>query len=264
MEMRVVGVDRQSDVVVEDVRLEDAPAAVLEAYRVRPTTAPAAGAGPGVVWAHWFDPEAPDGDRGQFLDEARDLAALGVTSLLPQGRFPWSLAPSGAAADRAAVEAEVQRLLLGLDVLGTDASIDAGRLALVGHDFGGMTAIVAAASGGLRLRGLVVIAATARWGDWFLPFWPIADDRIDYLRALRPLDPVERIGEVRAERVLLQMARQDFFIAPMTGLELQRAAPAGGRLEPYDDDHAMRSPVARDHRRAFLLEALGLPGDGGD
>ena len=73
----------------------------------------------------------------------------------------------------------------------------------------------------------MLIAATPRWADWFLPFWPIPDDRIDYLRALRPLDPIERIGSVGDAEVLFQFGRRDFFIAPMTGLEFRGAAPDG-------------------------------------
>ena len=182
-----------------------------------------------------------DNDRTQFLDEAAELAGRGRhVCLLPQGRFPWSDAPDRAAADRAAIEAEVGRLHAGLDLLAA-RSVDRRGLALVGHDFGGMLAAVAAPDVAASGRSCI-IAATPRWGDWFLPFWAIADDRIDYLRALRPLDPIERIGEVGDGRVLFQFGRRDFFIAPMTGLEFHAAAPAGSELLSYDAGHAMRRP----------------------
>ena len=223
---------------------------------------PAAPSGAAVLAWHWLDTEAPDGDRTQFLDEAVELAGLGVTSLLPQGRFPWSIAPSTAAADAAAIEAEVDRLLVGLELLAAAPGVDAGRIGLVGHDFGGMLATVAA-SRRPGLRGLVVIAATPRWGDWLLPFWPIADDRIDYLRALRPLDPIELVGRVAPTPVLFQFGRQDFFIATMTGLEFRAAAAEGTELLPYDDDHGMRRPEVRADRRAFLARVLELAEGGG-
>lgn len=111
------------------------------------------------------------------------------------------------------------------------------------------------------LRALVLIAATPRWGDWFLPFWPLPDDRLDYLRALRSLDAIERIGMVGAAGptdVLFQFGRGDFSIAAMTGLEFRAAAPAGSRLLAYDDGHAMRDPQVRADRLAFLRRALGL------
>ena len=258
MDVRSVGSEQRGEALVEDLVIDpgggDPP---IEAFLAGPATPAPRDTGAGVLFAHWFDPEAPDGDRTQFLEEAVGLARDGVTSVLPQGRFPWSVAPSGAAADTAAIETEVRRLRTCLDVLAGRPTVDPARLAVVGHDFGGMAAVVAAGEGP-RLRGLVVVAATPRWGDWFLPFWPIPDDRIDYLRALRPLDPVERIGQVRADRVLLQVARADFYIAPMSGLELRRAGPEGTRLESYESDHAMREPAIRDDRRRFLEAVLGL------
>ena len=246
--------------VVEDVTFDGPDGLAVEAYLVRPTGADHPTPGPAILAWHWLDTEAPDGDRTQFLDEAVTWAGLGITSLLPQGRFPWHDAPSGAVADHAAIRAEVARLRVGLALLAADPAVDAERRALVGHDFGGMLAAVAAAEErDPGLRGLVVVAATPRWGDWFLPFWPIADDRIDYLGALRALDPIERIGEVAPAAVLLQFGRSDFYIAPMSGLELRRAAPEGSELLAYDADHAMRLPEIRADRLAFLARVLGLP-----
>jgi hypothetical protein len=155
------------------------------------------------------------------VDEACELAADGVVSLLPQGRFPWAGDPSGGAADVAAIEAEVGRLRSGLDLLAGDPTIDPSRL---------------------------------RSGD-------IADDRIDCLRTLRSVDPIERIGEAAPAAVLFQFARSDFYIAPMTGLEFRSAAAEDTELLSYDDaDHAMRLPGIRADRRAFLQRHLDLTG----
>jgi dienelactone hydrolase len=250
--------ERRDGALIQDVRYPGVDGEEVAAFLVRPEVPP----GDGRRWAgvlawHWFDTEAPDGDRTQFRDEVVELAALGVVSLLPQGRFPWSGPPTGSTADAAAIRGEVARLRRGLDLLAADEDVDPSRLGLIGHDFGGMLATVAAAEEE-RLRALVVIAATPRWGDWFLPFWPIAEDRIDYLRAIRPLDPIERIGEAAPAAVLFQFGRRDFFIAPMTGLEFRGAAPDGTELEAYDAEHDMRSPEIRADRRAFLVRHLGL------
>ena len=243
---------------IDDITYPGPDGEPVVAYLIRPADA-VPGPRPAVLAWHWLDTEAPDGDRTQFVDEAVALAGHGVTSLLPQGRFPWRDAPTTAAADIAAIEAEVDRLHLGLDLLSGLPGVDATRLAIVGHDFGGMLATVATARRP-GLRALVVIAATPRWGDWFLPFWPIADDRIDYLRALRPLDPIERIGDVAPTPVLFQFGRQDFFIAAMTGLEFRRAAADDAELNAYDEDHGMRGAQVRADRLAFLARHLDLPG----
>jgi dienelactone hydrolase len=144
-----------------------------------------------------------------------------------------------------------------LDVLHDRPDVDPARLGIVGHDFGGMLALVAAAEDD-RVKAVVAIAATPRWGDWFLTFWPISDDRIDYLRALRPLDPVERIGKVARAPILLQFAERDYYIALMSARELQRAAPEGAELRTYDAGHDMRLPAIRSDRRAFLTRTLGI------
>jgi dienelactone hydrolase len=230
----------------------------LEAYLDHRRTGAAR---PGSAW-HWLDSEAPDGNRSQFLDEAAGLAAAGLVSLLPQGRFPWVDAPDNAAADSAAIGAEVARLRAGLDLLAARSDVDPDRLAVVGHDFGGMLAVAAAAEEA-RLRAVVVIAATPRWGDWFLPFWQIADDRIDYLRAMRPLDPIERVRDAGSTALLFQFAERDFYIALMSAREFARAAPKGAELRTYDTGHDMRLPEIAADRRAFLERVLAIPASDG-
>ena len=107
-----------------------------------------------------------------------------------------------------------------------------------------------------RIAAAVLIAATPRWGDWFLPFWQIAGDRHDYLRALAPLDPISRVGAIAPRPVLFQFARNDFFIAGMTGLEFNGAAGDPKELHAYDADHGMRDPQAALDRAAFLRVIL--------
>ena len=234
---------------VHDVTVEDA-----EAFLVEPVDG---GSGSGILFLHWFDTQAPDGNRAQFLEEARDLASShGVISVLPQGRFPWSEPPTDAVADARRIRAEVERHRAALDVLAARDDVEAGRIGLVGHDFGAMHGVALAADDP-RIAATVLIAATPRWGDWFLPFWPIAGDRWDYLRALATLDPISRIADLAPRPICLQFARNDFYIAPMAGLELHRAAGEPREMHDYDADHAVRDPQAAVDRAAFLGRHLG-------
>jgi dienelactone hydrolase len=250
----------EHDVAVEDLTFgaDDA----VEAYLVRPAGRPASGGNPGLVLWHWLDTEAPDGNRTEFLAEAQALAGRGVVSLLPQGRFPWRIDPSGSAHDTREVGAEVARFLAGVDLLVEAGGVDPDRLAVVGHDFGGMLAILAAASDA-RIKGVVAMAPTPRWADWFLPFWAIAEDRIDYLAAMRRLDPVERIAAVSPRPILLQLANRDFYVPPMAGFELRRAAGEQGAVElkRYDAEHDLRHPDAAPDRAAFLAGVLRVPAE---
>ena len=157
--------------IVEDIRYDGGAGAPgeVEAYLVSPADGASRDPGTcaGIILWHWLETRSPDGNRTQFLEEAGELATAGATSLLPQGRFPWTVDPTGSAADIGEIEREVARLRAGLDVLATRQEVDPARLAVVGHDFGGMLAILAAAKD-RRVRSLVVIAATPRWSDWFI------------------------------------------------------------------------------------------------
>ena len=181
----------------------------------------------------------------------------GTVSILPQGRFPWSSAPTDAQTDAERIRAEVERHRAALDLLAARDDVAEGRIGLVGHDFGAMHGVVLAAEDP-RVVAVVMIAATPRWGDWFLPFWPIAGDRWEYLRALAPLDPIRRIGDLAPRPVCLQFARNDFFIAAMTGLELHGSAGEPKEMHAYDADHGVRNPQAALDRTAFLGLHLGL------
>ena len=236
--------------LVHDVRIAD-----TDAFLVEPRER---GRGPAVLFLHWFDTEAPDGNRTQFLDEASQLAAdHGVVSVLPQGRFPWEAPPTDARADADRIRAEVERHRAAVDVLAERADVSDGRIAIVGHDFGGMHGVVLAAEEP-RIASVVAIAITPRWGDWFLPFWPIGGDRFEYLRTLAPVDPITCIGQIAPRPVCLQFARTDYLIAPMTAGELHRSAGEPKELHDYDADHGVRDPQARADRQAFLRRTLGL------
>jgi len=229
----------------DEIELDD-----IEAYLVRPV-GPIVGV---VLFLHWFD-EAPNANRSQFLDEARALAELGVTSLLPQLTFPWRSPPTDTANDLRRIDEEMGRLESACErLLGSDG-VDDSRLIVVGHDFGAMHGM--GLLGKVELAGAVFIAATPRWSDWFLRFWPIDSDRWDYMRSLHPLDPVVTIEEARCP-LLFQYGKADFYIAPMTGLELFEAAPEPKELKTYEAGHAMDLPQIRLDRSAFIEQALAL------
>lgn len=252
----IAGTDDHDGVLVRDIRL-DAPAGdTIEVFLIEPAVIDARSPRPGILFAHWFDTEAPNGNRTEFVDEAVDWARRHrAAAILPQLTFPWSGDPTGSAADGERIVAEVTRLRRCLDLLAARPAVDAGRIAVVGHDFGGMHAILLGPVD-RRAAAYVLIAAVPRWGDWFLPFWIIDEDRVDYLRGMRPFDPIEHIGKVAPARVLLQFGERDFFIAPMTGLELRRAGGDGVELKAYEAEHDMAVPDALADRTAFLEEVL--------
>lgn len=225
--------------------------AAVEAYVVEPADARARA---GILFLHWLGEHRSD--RTQFLSEARSLAPLGVRSVLPAGRLPWVPDPVDAETDVANIEIDQRRLSAALD--GLAAGLPKGApIAIVGHDFGAMHGLLLAARHPKRFRAVVVVAATPRWGDWFLRFWTVSGDRFEYLRRLAPLDPIEAARSLRAS-TLWQFSERDYFIAPMSAVELARAAPGEPAIEWYQADHAMRSAKARAARQTFLVRELGL------
>lgn len=236
---------------VHDIRVADR----AEAYLVEPIKA---GRGAGILFLHWFDTEAPDGNRTQFLEEAVALARdHGVVSVLPQGRFPWSADPVDAESDSARIRSELETNRACVELLAARGDVEPGRIGLVGHDFGAMHGTVLAAREP-RIAGVVLIAATPRWADWFLPFWRVAGDRHHYMRALAPLDPIANVAAIAPRPVCFQFARNDFFIAGMTGREFERAAADPKELHAYDTDHGVHDAQAAADRIAFLGTAIGL------
>jgi dienelactone hydrolase len=258
----IVGAETRDGVLIRDIRLAPPPggdaAAPIEAYLVEPEILDARTSRPGLLFAHWFDTDAPNGNRTEYLDEAADWARRHrAAAILPQLTFPWAGDPTGSAADAERIVAEVTRLRRCLDLVLARPAVDPARLGVVGHDFGGMHAALLATVD-RRPLAYVLVAAVPRWGDWFLPFWPIAEDRIDYLRALAPLDPIEHVRAAAPARILFQFGQNDFYIAPMTGREFARAAGEIAELKAYHSEHEMALPEIVVDRAIFLERELSV------
>ena len=241
---------RTGGAVIDDVALELEGADPVEAFVVQPV---AAAPRAGVLFVHWLGEH--HNDRTQFLPEAIALAGKGVRSILPAGRLPWLTPPTDAETDAANLELEGRRIERVFAELASGLPKRA-PIAMVGHDFGAMHGLGLLARQP-RFAAAVLIAGVPRWADWFLPFWPIAGDPIEYRRRLGPFDPIAAIPSTKAE-LLFQFSRRDFYIAPMTARELARAAGRDVGLEWYEADHAMRSAKARASRAAFLERVLRL------
>jgi len=249
-----VAAETRGPAVVEDVIVAGPGIGEVEAYLVRPAD-PIATRGAGIAWWHWLDTEAPDGNRTEFLDEAIEWAGRGTVSILPQGRFPWRQAPDNSSADTTAIAEEVLRLRRCLDVLAGRSDVDGSKLAVVGHDYGAMFGLLAMAFDE-RPRGGVALAVPPRWGDWNLAFWRIEEDRVDYLRALRPFDPVEHVASIAPRPLLFQSAENDFYLPLMAAFEYRRAAGETADFKHYPGGHDLKVEAARDDRRAFLERLL--------
>ena len=222
---------------------------------------PPAGAprGPAVLWVHWLG-EPGTTNRTEFLDEAVPLGQRGVTSLLVDALWsqPDWYRKRTMDDDPAAFTAQVVSLRRGLALLTQEPTVDPGKLAVVGHDFGGMTGLLAAAADG-RPRCHVLIALTPRFEHWmFYDPKKRPTDEQDYRRKLAALDPIDALPAVEGP-MLVQLAQEDFYV-PAQQIESWREALRGkGELRAYATSHAMDAPQVKADRDEFLQKTLGLP-----
>jgi dienelactone hydrolase len=238
-------------------------------YAGAPGTAPVRGTlvrppagvplGPAVLWVHWLG-EPGTTNRTEFLDEAVQLGQRGVTSLLVDALWsqPDWYRQRTMDEDPAAFTAQVISLRRGLDLLAQQPGVDLGKLGVVGHDFGGMTGLLAAAADG-RPRCNVLLALTPRFESWmFYDPKKKPTDEQDYRRKLSALDPIDALPAVEGG-LLVQLAKEDFYVPPVQ-IEAWREALRGkGELRTYATSHAMDAPQVKADRDEFLQKTLGLP-----
>ncbi|HVP60069.1 MAG TPA: hypothetical protein VMT11_05900 [Myxococcaceae bacterium] len=214
--------------------------------------------GPAVLWVHWLG-EPATSNRTEFLDEAVALAQLGAVSLLVDTLWsqPGWYEQRAMDEDPAAFTTQVVSLRRGLDLLGQEPGVDPGKLAVVGHDFGGMTGVLAAGADG-RPRCHVLLALTPRFEQWmFYDSKKRPTDEQEYRRRLAPLDPIDALPALEGP-LLVQLAQQDFYV-PAEQIEVWRKATAGrGELRTYATSHAMEAPQVRRDREEWLRRTLGV------
>jgi dienelactone hydrolase len=249
------------DVVVRDITIPVHGLPAVPAYLVLPGRHVPRHTAPAVLFLHWFDPRAVDGNRTEFVAQAVRLAARGVVSLLPQQGFPWTGNPAGDARDVAAIEAELTRATRALDALLDRPEVADRRVAVVGHDYGAMYGALLAARD-RRVSALAALAPDATWEHWFLAYWlgyegPAAEA---YARLFADLQPVDAVGRVAAHRpVLLQFADDDVYVDAATRTRFATAAPAADlRVYPRAGHHL--DLAALTDRTAWLDRVLRLPG----
>ncbi|WP_162260852.1 alpha/beta hydrolase family protein [Nocardioides sp. Soil805] len=236
---------RVAEVRVDHVTIGSATRAIL----VRPADHGRRDHRPGILWLHWLGHNR--GDSGQFLPEAIGLAREGVVSLLPQGTFPWHSDPTGGSTDAARVLQQLHEVEHALAALRRLPDIDPGNVAVVGHDYGAMYALL------LRdAAAKLLVAATpdADWATWFLTYWPLHPaDRQSYARTLAGLSPLEAAASY-GPRLFLQWAGKDEYVGDQVPALYANAAPKA-RAVTYDYDHQL-GDTAITERVAALRAAL--------
>jgi hypothetical protein len=237
--------------VIRDVHYTGADGQPVPAFLIAPASGRVRA---GVLFLHWLGDDFSS--RDEFVDEAVELAGLGVGSMLITQHFPWSERPLGVDHDRVAIGLQVRSIRRALTILAGE--VGGSPIALVGHDYGAMYGILAASVDG-RVAALACMAPDSTWAGWFVQYFNVVaeGDVAGYAQAMADLDPINRIGGVEAP-ILLQFASADFYVSGQAATALANAAPGGTLLHDYDAGHRLNAQ-ARDDRDAWLLRELGIP-----
>jgi dienelactone hydrolase len=258
LEMKVLSTSDRSGVSVVELTYAGASGrAPVQATLVRPPAG--SKRGPAVLWVHWLGEPATT-NRTEFVAEAVELAQQGAVSLLVEALWsqPNWYKQRTMDEDPAAFTAQVISLRRGLDLLTQEPGVDPARLAVVGHDFGGMTGMLAAAADG-RPRSQVLLAMTPRFEQWmFYDPRKRPTDEQAYRQQLAAIAPIDALPALEGA-TLIQLANEDFYVPPKE-IEIWRKALAGrGELRTYATSHAMEAPQVRKDRQEWLQRTLGLP-----
>jgi pimeloyl-ACP methyl ester carboxylesterase len=212
-----------------------------------------------ILYVHWYEPQSHDSNRSQFVEEAKQLARHGTTSLLVETM--WSdpdffLKRTQAEDIQNSIE-EVMNLRRAMDLLLAQERVEARRFALVGHDFGGMYGVLAG-SLDQRPTHYVVMAATPRFPDWYLYAPKLEGDARDaFIRQFSPFDPITHIPNLSPAPVLFQFGTDDPHVPKERAEEFFHAAQGPKKMCWYESGHGLNEQAALD-RGYWLKDKLGL------
>jgi dienelactone hydrolase len=255
-DLREIGRETRDGALVRDITFVGTTNPVT-AYLVSP--AQPSGPQAAVLWVHWFGEPATT-NRTQFLSEAVALAQRGVVSLLVDGMWSKREWWKGRTRDTdlpAGIN-QVIELRRALDLLLAQPGVDAGRVAIVGHDFGAMYASIAGALDE-RVKTFVLAAPTPRMSNWYLFTYKYTPEETAAYRALlRPIDPIEWAGKLAPRAVFFQFAANDRYVPTRHATEYYDAVKPRKVMATYETDHDMHLPAVAEDRAAWLVRELGL------
>ncbi len=217
------------------------------------------GSCPAILYAHWYEPDAPDSNRSQFKQEAREMVRLGAACLLVEtlwSDLDFFIKRTQEDDMRNSME-EVVNIRRFMDFLLSQPGVDPKRFAYVGHDFGGMYGVLAG-SLDQRPTHYVVMAATPRFPDWYLYEPQLEGEaRETFIRQLAEIDPITHIPNLSPAPVLFQFATEDPHVPKERAEGFFAAARDPKEMKWYESGHGLDPEAGRD-RTTWLKEKLRL------
>lgn len=217
------------------------------------------GAFAAILYVHWYEPEARDSNRSQFVEEAKEMARGGAVCLLIETL--WSdldfFLKRTQDDDMQNSFEEVVNIRRAMDLLLSQRDVDADRFAYVGHDFGGMYGVLA---GSLDKRPghYVVMATTPRFPDWYLYLPKLeGEKRETFISQMSEVDPIVHVPNLSPASVLFQFGTDDPHVPKERAEEFVAAARDTKEVKWYEAGHGLNESATSD-RKVWLKEKLGL------
>lgn len=214
---------------------------------------------PTILYVHWYEPESISSHRSQFEEEAREMAqrraiCISIETLWSDRDFFLKRTQED---DRQNSVEEVVNIRRAIDLLLSQPNIDPSRVAVVGHDFGGMYGILAG-SLDRRPTHYVVMAATPRFTDWYLYLPKLEGEARDaFIHQMAEIDPIVHVPNLSPAEVFFQFATDDFHVPKERAEEFFAAARDPKEMKWYEAGHGLNDEATRD-RKTWLTEKLGL------
>jgi dienelactone hydrolase len=262
LDLEVVATQKRGDVTVQDIAYASPMFGKVTAYLVIP---PGSGPFAGLIFVHWGQ-----GNRDEFLDEAVELAKMGVVSLsidAPHARPDhWR---SQDQTPEAALHADIQLIVdirRGIDLLTARPDVDPQRLGYVGHSLGATKGGILAAVD-KRVKGYVLMGgAVSITHNYRISTNPLVvqyresiptQEWEEFLAMLEPFDAIHFVGDAAPASLLFQFAHSDEFISEEEARRFEQVASEPKQTLWYDCEHAFNDEARRD-RIAWLAAQLGL------
>ena len=212
-----------------------------------------------ILYLHWYEPEAPDSNRGQFEAEASEMAKRGAACLLIETMWsdPDFFSKRTQEDDPKNSVQQVVDIRRAMDFLLAQPGIDSSRFAFVGHDFGGMYGVLAG-SLDKRPTHYVIMASTPRFPDWYLYAPKLKGEaREAFIHQMAEIDPIAHVGNLSPAPVLFQFATDDFHVPRERAEEFFAAAREPKELRWYQAGHGLNEESTRE-RIEWLTDNLRL------
>lgn len=212
-----------------------------------------------ILYVHWYEPEAHDSNRSQFVEEAKEMARDGAVCLLIEtlwSDLDFFLKRTQDDDMQNSVE-EVVNIRRAMDLLLSQPGVDADRFAYVGHDFGGMYGVLAG-SLDQRPRHYVIMAATPRFPDWYLYLPKIEGAKREaFVAQMSAIDPIVHVSYLSPASTLFQFGMDDPHVPKERAEEFFAAASDPKEVKWYEAGHGLNENATED-RKAWLKNKLEL------